>query len=494
MTHGFVEEAASPVLAHPVGGTAARPALDGGTGLAPPRRPLDPRTLARLQATAGNAAVCSLLPRRPSPVVQRDITGGDQLPNLKDILRQRLERRIPEPAQDDDKLLEDVRRNIVDGGFLAGLKGTYRDAERDAAVGFITEELKSAATVVGAEANATKLAKEHDATNLDDLAREKERLKTLGDKKFLGNAAQFVSVFFNMSAAATRVTAMVPVEKARDEISTRTIDTTVITKRVKEAFAAALKTLPIVVTLLKSATRDPRQVDAMAGWKGGGSLQGSITEDTEGMATKDQVRADIDNGSFRARVEEADRFIKTVVEPGQLAAIIPPKVVVHTKYGGVGFSPWSWSGSYRFRAFQNGDEVHVASDEETAIIVHETGHYLEKELPPVVWADIANLVQTRHLAKGGGKKAVPSRGGKEEGGFAGDYPVTGPYTSRAYEGGDTEMMSMTLEYLKRPSDTLRMIEQDPVQTALILRAVRPSEYAGLDALRPFDTYLPGPPA
>jgi hypothetical protein len=158
------------------------------------------------------------------------------------------------------------------------------------------------------------------------------------------------------------------------------------------------------------------------------------------------------------------------------------------------FNPRSWKDANTFRAFTSGTEVHLAQNEEKAIIVHEIGHYLEKNLPIEVWSDISKLILARDIQATGrpaaSTKAVGSRGDPEEGGFAGEYPATGPYTSRAYTTGDTEVMSRTVELLSRPADTVKMIDKDPVQTALILRGLRPEEYAEMTELRPFDKYLP----
>lgn len=473
------------------------PERDGPAG--PATAPVRPAGLAGLQSSAGNAAVCALLASRAPgypggpPTAQRDITGGDPLPKLDAIRTRRLEERIPDATAPDGTLITDALRNAGDDGFVGKLQGTYRDEERDESISIINEELTSGATFADAQAAAEKRAVEFDDPNADALGRERERLKGLNEKKwYLGNAYQFTSVFFGATRQASEVTANQPVVDARKMIADRSIAAGPITKEDRTSFAAVLKKLPMLKAMLASKTRQPAGA-TLSAWKGGGSLADSITEDTEGMASKDQVRADIDNGDFTTRVVEADRFIKTIVEPGLLADIPAPQVVVHTKYGEFGFfSPWSWKDKNRFRAFQSGTTVHVASDEATPIIVHETGHYLEKTLPPEVWSDIARLMQTRHLAKAGdATKALPSRGTKKEGGFAGSYPATGPYTSRAYSSGDTEVMALTLEHLKHPDKTVDLIEKDPVQAALILRAIRPGEYAAFDAVRPFDKYLPG---
>jgi hypothetical protein len=50
-------------------------------------------------------------------------------------------------------------------------------------------------------------------------------------------------------------------------------------------------------------------------------------------------------------------------------------------------------------------------------------------------------------------------------------------------------MSMTLEFLSRADDALKLIENDPQQAAVILRGIRRTEYHKTQKLRPFDKFL-----
>lgn len=84
---------------------------------------------------------------------------------------------------------------------------------------------------------------------------------------------------------------------------------------------------------------------------------------------------------------------------------------------------------------------------------------------------------------------------REEGRYRGEYAATGQYTSSSYgDMGSTEATSMTLEFLSDPDRVKTMIEKDPQQTAIVLRGLRPKEYAQSPELREFDVFLPGNPA
>ena len=56
-------------------------------------------------------------------------------------------------------------------------------------------------------------------------------------------------------------------------------------------------------------------------------------------------------------------------------------------------------------------------------------------------------------------------------------PATGLYSARYYEGGSTEVMSMTMEYFSQPAKAQYLLDRDPVQAAIILRAIIPREFS-----------------
>jgi hypothetical protein len=90
------------------------------------------------------------------------------------------------------------------------------------------------------------------------------------------------------------------------------------------------------------------------------------------------------------RIVAADAILKRMTESNVLDKLTPPIVQVRPL------------DSSKFRAFQNGNTVNVASDEETPVVVHETGHYIEEKGGLQAWADIQKLMHQRHEAEGGG--------------------------------------------------------------------------------------------
>jgi hypothetical protein len=259
------------------------------------------------------------------------------------------------------------------------------------------------------------------------------------------------------------------------------------TKAERAAFSKALRKLPSLTAMAAAHGGDPSAIvtgPASPVWQNGGTLADGIVEDPtdskkQAIPPKKQLRKPIDNGTFRSRVIKADQTIRTLVEAEILGALPRPTVKVH---------PQSES---KFRAYQGGTEVHVAADEPTDIIVHEVGHYIERNGPLESWADIQKLMQSRHGAAGGGTVAGkgPSSG-KKEGRYAGAYAATGKYTSRAYSSGDTEVMSMSMEYLANPKKFDKLLDKDPVQAAIVLRGLQPAAYAAEGSLRNFDRFLP----
>ncbi|MDQ3979319.1 MAG: hypothetical protein M3314_07205 [Actinomycetota bacterium] len=260
-----------------------------------------------------------------------------------------------------------------------------------------------------------------------------------------------------------------------------------LTKSEKANFSAALKSLPSLSLVARAHSGDTdalKMTDQSPKWRNGGFLGDDIVEVTQDndqnpIAAKDFYRTPLDDGTFSRTVWEADKMIRTLVEARVLGLLPRPKIRVH---------PMKES---KFRAFQSGGEVHLAANEPLPIMVHEIGHYLEDKGAIDSWADIQRLLAKRHQQAGGGATTQKGAGGmRREGRYAGEYPVTGKYTSKAYESGSTEVMSMTLEYLARPGTFDKMIEKDPVQAAVVLRAVQPDAYLNQASLRPFDKYLP----
>jgi hypothetical protein len=270
----------------------------------------------------------------------------------------------------------------------------------------------------------------------------------------------------------------------------KTINTVTVPQNQKALFTTALKKMPFVKKLYnntiqknlgKKENKFNAKVKGKGYWKEGGSITGNINVVDEGNRFT-KARDQIDNGTFAKRVQDAERIIKQMVEPGILSQIPRPTVYVHTQNEQQVYRPWG------FRAFQRDGGIHVAQDEDTSVIVHEIGHHIEHYLPMLNYQDIKLLLEGRNLdAK---KASYIYNRSYEEQRYQGDYPATGKYTSKYYEGGSTEVMSMSVEYLAHPTKFKDLIEKDPQQAAIILRLLRPTEYRATNALAPFNIYLP----
>jgi hypothetical protein len=437
-----------------------------------------PHPVLALQRAVGNAAVANLL--------ARDIKPGDTLPNLDNTLKNRVERVTnPQLASIPDLDIAAVAlRESGNPELLFSMKSAPNPEEFKAAKSVLQrffDGLKYHAVVNQALQWAQEIDGDFDKTRPPHAL----------------SVSQLVTLFINhVEASAVKEARDEAVKTKVDALKKRTIAKPIDPANAKK-FTTALKGMDFIKLILSDRKRDPAATDEVksAAWEDGGNLQDTITEDTGGKPRNKQIREDIDNGKLAARVAEADRFIKLLVEPEQLGKIKRPSIVVHTKWAESSvFSPTSWFDDNVYRANQAGNVVNIAQNEESWIVVHEVGHYLEKELPIEVWTDIRALIQSRHAAAAppDPTKAVGGRGSKSEGGFAGEYAATGKYTSRAYSTGDTEMMSLTIEFLKNPGKTLTMLEKDPVQAATILRHLRPKDYAA-NVGDEFDEFIPNTP-
>jgi hypothetical protein len=257
-------------------------------------------------------------------------------------------------------------------------------------------------------------------------------------------------------------------------------------------FSEALKLLPVVQFLLdrpketKGGGGDKGTRSGDRSWKGGGDMQSTITVVDDAKSTPKFVRDKRGKSqSFRKKVAATDRFIKAIVSPEFLARVPAPKVNVHTKPAIAITSPGG------FRANGIGGRLDVAYNEAQNVIAHEVGHAIESFLPLKYWHDMHLMLGARHEAAGGGG----ARSGEtiftkhSEGRFGGEY-VTGKYTSTAYRSGMAEVVSMAFQYFVDPAQAKKLVEKDPMHAALVLRSFNPKDYKSIDALRPFDKYLP----
>jgi len=136
--------------------------------------------------------------------------------------------------------------------------------------------------------------------------------------------------------------------------------------------------------------------------------------------------------------------------------------------------------TFRANASRDNNKVRISALSSLDTIVHEFGHQIEFFLPAEQWLDIQDLLRMRHAAGGGNLISIyPTHADaalRNEAAFNATMPATGTYSARVYDDGSTEVMSMTLEYFSTPENAERMISNDPLQAAIILRIIKPVEF------------------
>lgn len=173
----------------------------------------------------------------------------------------------------------------------------------------------------------------------------------------------------------------------------------------------------------------------------------------------------IKDNTFKRELTKAERFVKMITENAILSLFSAPQVHVHLE------------NSTDYRASYHNNIIDVAQDDDSSIIAHETGHYLEDKMSstalPYSWGPYDLLIARNNGSRRAGY-IYPFN--YEEQRFQGNYPATGPYTSKYYTDGSTEITSMSLQYLSDPNSFMKLINNDPLQAAIILRMLRPTEF------------------
>lgn len=261
----------------------------------------------------------------------------------------------------------------------------------------------------------------------------------------------------------------------------------------RKKFAAALKSLPGFKEVIKEIKTggSVKKAAPVIGkkevtWQDGGTLLDKIVKRPAEANESTATDTDAEFKTLKENIQKADNFYRALVEPDVLEKIKRPTVVYHlvNSYDRVGANQdTSMKNSYT--ANQSGTEVHFGQGVFPHIIIHEIGHYIEDNLPRDKWLDIQLLLQSRHAEAGGGALVAGPGGARQKG----SYPATGEYTSRAYTTG-TEVSSMTLENLAQAANMDDLIEKDPQQVAVVIRALRPTAYAEYQDLRKYDDLLP----
>ncbi len=258
----------------------------------------------------------------------------------------------------------------------------------------------------------------------------------------------------------------------------------------KPGFAAALREMPTVKSILDPSSQEVQNRQGAAQWKDGGALhdEGNIEKVNDLSAPKKWLAPKrLNSRSFRNKLQQVDRLTRVVVEPQLLARANKPKIKLHAAAAMSIDAPWG------YRANANDTEVNASYNEAKETLAHEVGHAIERHLPVSAWHDVHMLLGGRHQsAGGGGLKAgdTPIFTTWSEGRFGGKY-VTGKYTSRTYSFGNiAEVVAMATQYFSKPGKAAELIDGDPQHAAIVLRALQPTEYSSTAPLRRYDKYLP----
>ncbi|MGH9057444.1 MAG: hypothetical protein ACRDYY_16540 [Acidimicrobiales bacterium] len=258
----------------------------------------------------------------------------------------------------------------------------------------------------------------------------------------------------------------------------------------RPGFAAALKKLPTVATLLQPSGAKGVQPTGggiqKGGWKDGGDLLGKVKEVNDLVGVKKHLASKrFKSKSLRAKIVQAESAVKTVVDPQLLAQVRRPEINVHATAAMSFTAPWG------YRANANTGYINIAYNEDMDVISHELGHAVENYLPMAAFYDVHLLLAERHRAAGGGEEAVSSASvfTPKEGRFAGKY-VTGKYTSTVYRDQSNEVISQAMQFFSTPENARKLVEKDPQHAAIVLRMMRPQDYVATRELRPYDKYLP----
>jgi hypothetical protein len=279
----------------------------------------------------------------------------------------------------------------------------------------------------------------------------------------------------------------------------------VLTASAGVELARGLRTMPVVRWATSRSGEDPRSAfradrdpwEIPLAWlQPDIRVHGGASTGSEGVATKLLIGSGDVPEHAKNNIAQAMVIVANLVEPEVLKKVGIPGIHVHIcpdksllkRVGCLGFRP-----KKGFRAYLQSDvqEIHIGQNDLPKTIVHEIGHQLENQLPITVWLDIQRLLRGRHQAyldKHGetpeGKDVlirIDGAGGRRkkwpEAAYQAVMPVTGTYSAKCYgESGPTEVMSTSMEFLAERDKADDLIGNDPLQAAIILRAIAPEEF------------------
>jgi hypothetical protein len=451
--------------------------------------------LLRLQRGAGNRAVARLVAERslardktkvPDPTQGGRVKAGEAAPTLASAI----ETRAGDKSYPEDRIGQ-LRATV----FVAQLRKLMGDAKlvKAEADRIKAEQEKFWGRVKSPEKAAEHIPQAADIQQvvdalvkiLDAAATPADQTFTAIDLKantaFAGSKPRLALAQALMQAASAGHEAAAVKQRAA-ELSARPEGTefgTKLSSTQRKEWSKALRKLPAVQDLAgmhkAKASTPAARANADAQWKAGaGLVDAAVRTDAQGRNPSKLPAAD----PMHAKIVAADAIIRRMVEASVLGRLAPPVVHIHPQNDDV------------FRAHQSGTEVHLAANEPVWIIVHETGHYLESLGDKGNWVDIQRLLHQRHEAAGGGTAVAGSGNDKAEGRYRGDYKATGKYTSSIYKDGSTEVMAMSVEYLANPKRFATLLDDDPLQAAIVIRALQPAAYAAEPDLAKFNTFMP----
>ncbi|MFG1966053.1 hypothetical protein [Nonomuraea sp. NPDC049028] len=151
-----------------------------------------------------------------------------------------------------------------------------------------------------------------------------------------------------------------------------------------------------------------------------------------------------------------------------------------------------WLGSrvtqFRSNTARVGNKVRLSVMDDVLTVVHEIGHQVEFYLPAVEWLRLHLIIRMRmngtqlvNIYPNASKPepafdvstmpAFEAYYTKKEQQRSGKY-----YAAKLYTSGDTELLSMTVQFFSQPDTAILMIQRDPVLAATVLRAIRPDDF------------------
>lgn len=231
---------------------------------------------------------------------------------------------------------------------------------------------------------------------------------------------------------------------------------------------AGLKSAPTIATLLRGETSAPSE-----------PLPNALRRNLLWYNDRTEASAPFDDGrkpEVGRRIDQAWALIQTMVEPERLKAALaekePPSLIVHATGGYLG-------GLIGTRAYQDdrANEIHIAHNDPVDVIVHEFCHYLEVNLP------LDALASTKHHLedRAQGSRDLSNIFGPaltDERMYSEGSSAFGRYGHKYYRDA-TEVLSMGGEYLSNPRTARQLIENDPGLALMLLRVMRPQEYAAV---------------